>query len=76
MWECTECGTENDLDPDAEEAQILDCLECGAEFEIVALDPLELTLLFEAPDEVVHSLEGDDEAVDDDDDDDREPWVG
>lgn len=45
MWECTECNVENELDPEAEEEQILTCVECGAEYEIVSLDPLDLELL-------------------------------
>ena len=45
MWECSECDVENDLDPDAEEGQILICMECDAEFEILTLEPLELELL-------------------------------
>lgn len=45
MWECSECNVENELDPEAEEAQILTCVECGAEYEIVSLDPLDLELL-------------------------------
>ncbi|GJM22578.1 MAG: hypothetical protein DHS20C15_24930 [Planctomycetota bacterium] len=54
MWECSECLIENDLDPDAEEGQILICMECDAEFEILTLEPLELERL---------------ELVEDDDDD-------
>lgn len=45
MWECTECQLENDLDPDAEEGQIIGCVECSAEFEILAFEPLELKQL-------------------------------
>ncbi|MGQ0552579.1 MAG: hypothetical protein ACT4PU_05105 [Planctomycetota bacterium] len=41
-WECSECTEENDLDPDAEEGQILECSECGTEFEIVRTEPLAL----------------------------------
>ena len=45
MWECEECQTEQDLDPDAEEGQIIECEECGAEFEIIELETLELRQL-------------------------------
>lgn len=45
MWECEECQTEQDLDPDAEEGQIIECEECGAEFEVIELEPLELRQL-------------------------------
>jgi len=45
MWECMECSEENDLDPDAEEGQIVECVECGTEFEIVRTEPLALSPL-------------------------------
>jgi len=45
MWECMECSEENDLDPDAEEGQIVECVECGTEFEIVRKEPLALSPL-------------------------------
>jgi lysine biosynthesis protein LysW len=45
MRECMECSEENDLDPDAEEGQIIECSECGSEFEIVRADPLSLAPL-------------------------------
>ncbi|HTE04869.1 MAG TPA: hypothetical protein VK824_01645 [Planctomycetota bacterium] len=40
-----ECSEENDLDPDAEEGQIVECVECGTEFEIVRTEPLALSPL-------------------------------
>ncbi len=45
MWECKECEEENDLDPDAEEGQIVECVECGTEYEIVRTEPLALSPL-------------------------------
>ena len=45
MWECTECEVENDRDPEAEEGQVVTCVECGAEFEVVDVDSYELKLL-------------------------------
>ena len=74
MWECTECGTQNDVDPAAEVEQLLDCLECGAEFEIESLDPLELKMVHGAQDDPLPESEGDDEAEDADDE--QEAWVG
>ena len=56
MWECMECSEENELDPDAEEGQIVECGECGTEFEIVRTEPLALQPL--------SSSEGDDEGSD------------
>lgn len=44
-WECQECFEENELDPDAEEGQIVECTECGTEFEIVRTRPLSLAPL-------------------------------
>ncbi len=44
MPSCPEC--ENDLDielDEVEEGDIIACDECGTEFEIVGVDPLELT---------------------------------
>lgn len=43
MWECSECELENELAPDAEEGETVTCDECGAEFEIVTVDPVELS---------------------------------
>ena len=64
MWECSECQVENDLDAEVEEGQIVECLECGAEFEVTGLEPLRLGLLETALDE------DDAVTVEDDDDDD------
>jgi alpha-aminoadipate carrier protein LysW len=44
-WECSECEEENELDPDAEEGQVVECQECGTEFEIVRTRPISLTPL-------------------------------
>jgi alpha-aminoadipate carrier protein LysW len=51
-----ECSEENELDPDAEEGQIVECAECGTEFEIVRTEPLSLQPL--------SSSEGDDDSSD------------
>ncbi len=45
MWECTECFEENELDPDAEPGQVVECSECGAEFEVLRVEPVSLTPL-------------------------------
>ncbi len=69
MWECSECNQEHDLDPEAEEGQIVECLECGAEFEISTLDPLDLRVLDiagNAPDDGLASVPYDDDEDDDD----------
>lgn len=44
MPSCPEC--ENDLDielDEVEEGDVVACEECGTEFEVVGVDPLELT---------------------------------
>ena len=44
MTSCPEC--ENDLDIDVEEAEegdVVACVECGTEYEIVGVEPLELS---------------------------------
>lgn len=65
MWECSECSIENDLDPDAEQGQVLICLECGAEYEVLSFDPLELERL-----ELVEDDDGDADADEWDEDED------
>lgn len=44
MPTCPECENELDLDVDeVEEGDSVTCEECGTEFEVVGVDPLELT---------------------------------
>jgi alpha-aminoadipate carrier protein LysW len=52
MTSCPEC--ENDLDIDvqeAEEGDVVACSECGTEYEIVGVEPLELSKVEEGIDE-------------------------
>jgi alpha-aminoadipate carrier protein LysW len=52
MTSCPEC--ENDLDIDVEEAEegdVVACSECGTEYEIVGVEPLELSKVEEGIDE-------------------------
>jgi len=43
MPNCPECETELDIELDeVEEGDVVACVECGAEYEIVGLEPLEL----------------------------------
>ena len=47
---CPECESVLDFDADdVEEGDVIVCDECGAEFEVVATDPLELSKVDEAP---------------------------
>jgi alpha-aminoadipate/glutamate carrier protein LysW len=43
MPNCPECETELDIDVDEiEEGDVITCEECGLEFEVVGVDPLEM----------------------------------
>jgi alpha-aminoadipate carrier protein LysW len=40
---CPECDTKLDLDEDdVEEGELISCPECGTDFEIITVSPLEL----------------------------------
>ena len=45
---CPECAADVKLGPDVEKGEIVPCSDCGAELEVVAMDPAELKL---APEE-------------------------
>lgn len=47
MTDCPICGATVEIDWEVERGEIVDCVSCGAELEIVGTDPLELD---EAPD--------------------------
>ncbi len=56
MATCSECDTVLDFDAEeAEEGDVVVCVECGTEYEIVATEPLELAKV-------------DDDGIDDEDD--------
>lgn len=79
-WECAECQVDNDLDDDPEEGQIVECAECGAEFEIVAVEPLEMVALDipesddDVPEAEVEAEEDAEVEEDEDEDDAEEDW--
>ena len=60
---CTECESELDFEPDdVDEGDVVVCDECGAEYEVVATDPLELTKVDqEGYEDEEESLAGEDE---------------
>jgi len=61
---CPKCGVEIDLDEDeVEEGEIVTCVECDAELEIVQTHPVHLNIISDEDDE-----EDDDEDDSDDDD--------
>ena len=62
MTSCPEC--ENDLDIDVEEVEegdVVACDECGTEYEVVGVEPLELSKVEEGIDEDDDFLEEDEE---------------
>jgi alpha-aminoadipate/glutamate carrier protein LysW len=62
---CPECESDLDLDEDElEEGDVVSCVECGTDFEVVTADPLELAPVSDDEDD-------DDEEEDDDEDDDE-----
>lgn len=42
MADCIECGDELSLYDDIEAGEILDCATCGAELEVLSVDPVEV----------------------------------
>ena len=62
MPSCPECENELDIEVDeVEEGDLITCEECGSEFEIVGVDPLELVRVEDGFDEEDDLYEGDDE---------------
>jgi len=57
---CPECDEEVYVDADSEQGDVVTCDECGADLEVVGLDPIELDL-----------YEGDDDYDDDYEEEDR-----
>lgn len=52
MTSCPECESELDIDVDeVEEGDVVACDECGTEYEIVGVEPLELSKVEEGIDE-------------------------
>jgi len=60
---CPECDNDLDLDvEEVEEGDVVSCVECGTDFEVVAADPLELAPVAADDDE-----DDDDDADEDED---------
>ena len=52
MPSCPECENELDVDVDeVEEGDVITCDECGSEYEVVGVEPLELARVGEELDE-------------------------
>jgi alpha-aminoadipate carrier protein LysW len=48
---CPECESDLDVEEDElDEGEILSCAECGSDFEVVGIEPLELTKVVEEVD--------------------------
>lgn len=62
MPSCPECENELDIDVDeVEEGDIVTCDECGTEYEVVGVEPLELTRIDEELDDEYDEDEEDEE---------------
>jgi alpha-aminoadipate carrier protein LysW len=49
---CPECETDLDVDPEeVDEGEIISCVECGSDFEVVTTSPLELKRVSDDDDE-------------------------
>lgn len=49
---CPECESDLDVEEDElDEGEIVSCIECGADFEVVATNPLELNRVSDEEDE-------------------------
>ena len=76
MVRCPKCATEIDVDEDeVEEGEILACLECETEMEVVQIHPVKVNVISDDEDEEEEDEEpddGDDVAEDDDEEDEEE----
>jgi len=62
MPSCPECETELDIEVDeVEEGDVIACEECGTEYEVVGVEPLELARVEEGIEEEDDLLEEDEE---------------
>jgi alpha-aminoadipate carrier protein LysW len=62
MPSCPECDNNLDIDvEEVEEGDVVACDECGTEFEVVGLEPLELSRVEEGLDEEDGPFEDDEE---------------
>lgn len=62
MPSCPECENELDIEVDeVEEGDVIACEECGSEFEVVGIEPLELARVEDGFDDEDELYETDDE---------------
>jgi alpha-aminoadipate carrier protein LysW len=48
---CPECEADVQVDEDVDKGDIVECPDCGAQLEVVGLDPIELDLILEEEEE-------------------------
>jgi alpha-aminoadipate carrier protein LysW len=73
MVYCPECETDLDIDEDeVDEGAVVSCPECGADFEVITVNPVELKKVGEdeVEEEDDEAAEKDDKVDKDDEDDD------
>ncbi|HLH32867.1 MAG TPA: hypothetical protein VKY31_16820 [Terriglobia bacterium] len=59
---CPECESDLDIEEDeVDEGEIVSCPECGSDFEVVGVDPLELSRVEEEDEEEDEDLEDEEE---------------
>ncbi len=77
MVRCPKCSTEIDVDEDeVEEGEILACLECETEMEVVQIHPVKVNAISDDDDDDEDEESDDeDDSVDDDDEEDEEEEV-
>lgn len=63
---CPECSEEVYVDAESEQGDVVSCDECGADLEVVGLDPIELDLYIEKDTDDFGDDDLDDYAYDDD----------
>ena len=62
MTSCPECESDLDIDvEEVEEGDVVACVECGNEYEIVGVEPLELSKVEEGIDDDEEDFKNEDE---------------
>jgi len=62
MTSCPECESDLDIDvEEVEEGDVVACVECGTEYEIVGVEPLELSKVEEGSDDDEEDFKNEDE---------------
>jgi alpha-aminoadipate carrier protein LysW len=60
---CPECESDLDIEEDElDEGEIVSCVECGSDFEVVGVEPLELAKISEDDDDDEDSDEDEEES--------------